>query len=351
MELRNLPKNNKYVRRKNPWMPVLLMFFSMLCTACDMADEVPPPEKTTSGTKETGIHKTVTRGPVTVELDLDKKELTIADQLNLSLSVVFDEAWDVTLPPIGEKLDQFGIVSYHTDPPELTGDNRSRIRRAYVLEPFLSGEYKIPAMTVRFQKKNAPDEEFHEIETEAVTVLVQSLLPENFKEMALHDIKPPVDLPKSLALWFWAGGILGFLLISGIAGVFVFYRLRHGAGMDSSVPEIPPHEQAFAELRALVDEKLVEQGKIKEFYHRISDILRRYIENRFHLKAPEQTTEEFLAAIQSDSAFNKDEKALLKEFLTLCDLVKFATFQPETADIQKTFDSCKAFITGTQEKD
>ena len=115
--------------------------------------------------------------------------------------------------------------------------------------------------------------------------------------------------------------------------------------------QIPPHEQAFAELQALVDENLVDQGKIKEFYQRISDILRKYIENRFHLKAPEQTTEEFLGSIQSDNAFNTAEKSLLKDFLIHCDLVKFARFQPETGDIQQTFDSCKAFITDTRDKD
>jgi hypothetical protein len=203
---------------------------------------------------------------------------------------------------------------------------------------------------VRFQKKDMPDDPAHEIKTETITVQVQSLLPENFDEMTLHDIKPPVAMQKSNTIWFLAGGILGFFLIAGVAGVFIFQYMKKRAGI-TVVHEIPPHEQAFAELRALVDENLVEKGHIKEFYHRISDILRRYIETRFHLKAPEQTTEEFLAGIRSSTVFNKDEKSLLKDFLILCDLVKFAKFQPESSDIQKTFDSCKAFITGTREKE
>ena len=335
---------------KNRRILILLVFFWALFYACSPLNETPAPEKTDGTAGNSGIHKTVTRGPVTLELDLDKQELTIAEQLNLSLTVIFDEAWDIMLPEIEEKLDQFGIVSYQTEPPELTADNRSRIRRSYVLEPFLSGEYTIPAMTVRFKEKDHPDDPVHEIETEPVKVTVNSLLPENFEEMALHDIKPPVALPKSHALWFWIAGSAGFLLIAGIAGFFIFrhFKKRAGITVDS---HIPPHEQAFAELRALVDENLVDQGKIKEFYQRISDILRKYIENRFHLKAPEQTTEEFLGSIQSDNAFNPAEKSLLKDFLIHCDLVKFARFQPETGDIQQTFDSCKAFITGTRDKD
>ena len=60
------------------------------------------------------------------------------------------------------------------------------------------------------------------------------------------------------------------------------------------------HEMAYARLRALVAEKLVEQGRIKEFYERISGILRHYIEDRFDLHAPERTTEEFLAELRFD---------------------------------------------------
>ena len=342
----NLLRNHN----KNRRILILLVFFWALFYACSPSNETPAPEKTDGTAGNSGIHKTVTRGPVTLELDLDKQELTIAEQLNFSLTVIFDEACDIMLPEIGEKLDQFGIVSYQTEPPELTADNRSRIRRSYVLEPFLSGEYTIPAMTIQFQEKGHPDDPVHEIETEPVKVTVNSLLPENFEEMSLHDIKPPVALPKSHALWFWIAGSVGFLLIAGIAGFFIFRHFKKRAAITVAL-QIPPHEQAFAELQALVDENLVDQGKIKEFYQRISDILRKYIENRFHLKAPEQTTEEFLGSIQSDNAFNTAEKSLLKDFLIHCDLVKFARFQPETGDIQQTFDSCKAFITGTRDKD
>ena len=86
------------------------------------------------------------------------------------------------------------------------------------------------------------------------------------------------------------------------------------------------------------------------FYQRISGILRHYIENRFGLHAPEQTTEEFLTGLEAGYDFSGEHKLLLKTFLNHCDLVKFAEFQPNTEDIQKTFDSCKAFIRATEER-
>ncbi|PIP37923.1 MAG: hypothetical protein COX19_15385 [Desulfobacterales bacterium CG23_combo_of_CG06-09_8_20_14_all_51_8] len=326
----------------------LILLSAVWLSACN-----PPEEKNKTGQikdKDAGIHKTFERGPVSVHLDTEKAEITIADRLNLTVSVIFDEDYDVELPGLGEKLEQFGIVDYHTSQPELTDDHRSKISRSYVLEPFLSGDYKIPPMKVRFREKKDPKGTWHEIETEEITVHVTSLLPENFAQMAIHDIKPPEDLPQSYALWFWTGGIALLLLISGVV-VFLVIRKRKQNGTDLLIMKIPAHQQAFDELNALVSENLVEKGNIKEFYHKISDILRRYIENRFHIRASELTTEEFLAGIKVRNEFDTAHKLLLKNFLTHCDLVKFARHQPQREDIQKTFDACKDFILGTQEKE
>jgi len=309
-----------------------------------------PEEKTASDNEGTGIHKIFKRGPVSVHLDVDKNEITIADRLNLTISVISEEDYDVELPGFGDKLEQFGIVDYYTSQPSLTDESRSKISRSYVLEPFLSGDYIIPPMQIHFKKKNNTDGTLHEIETEEITIRVTSLLPENFKEMTLHDIKPPENLPQSYGLWLWSGGIALVLLITGIA-VFVFIRKRKRNGDDALIRKIPAHQLAFDELNALVSEKLVEKGAIKEFYHKISDILRRYIENRFYIRAPELTTEEFLTGIKTANNFDNTHKILLKNFLTHCDLVKFARHHPQTEDIQKTFDSCKEFIAGTQEKE
>ena len=79
--------------------------------------------------------------------------------------------------------------------------------------------------------------------------------------------------------------------------------------------------------------------------------MRQYIENRFGLHAPERTTEEFLDELRSSDALEEKFRPLLEEFLTHCDLVKFAEFQPTTADIQKMFDTTKQFIEATRADD
>ncbi len=292
------------------------------------------------------IHETVERGPAKVTLEADKKEITIAEQVNLSISVDIDEEYEIELPSFGDKLEQFGIVDYHTTQPELKGNKRKVIKRTYILEPFLSGDYPIKPMKIMFFKKG--DKEKHSIETPEVTVKVTSLLPQDLEDLKLNEIIPPLPYPGSYMVWVWAGSGAGILILLAI-GVF-FYRKRFMKG-DIIEIRLKAHEIAYNELKALVDENLIEKGEIKEFYLRLSSIVRRYIENRFGLRAPEQTTEEFLKGLENAQGFPDQFKPLLNNFLRHCDLVKFARFEPETKDIQASFDSCKAFIQGTEEQD
>ena len=100
--------------------------------------------------EDPGIHKIYERGPATLALDIDRSEITIADRLHLSIGLTVDENYECELPGAGKKLEQFGIVDYHTSQPELVDNNRKKITRSYVLEPFLSGEYKIPPLKASF---------------------------------------------------------------------------------------------------------------------------------------------------------------------------------------------------------
>ena len=111
---------------------------------------------------------------------------------------------------------------------------------------------------------------------------------------------------------------------------------------------MPAHEIAYERLRALVKDNLINAGRTKEFYERISDILRHYIEHRFCLKAPERTTDEFLIEIQSTDVLCAHDKERLAEFLRHCDMVKFARMDPTTEQIQHTFDLVKNFIETTK---
>ncbi|MGD9158073.1 MAG: hypothetical protein PVG39_06680 [Desulfobacteraceae bacterium] len=295
-----------------------------------------------------GIQESVERGPALVGLEADKKEITIAERINLSISIDIEEDYEVELPAFGDKLEQFGIVDYHNTQPELKDNNRKFIKRTYILEPFLSGDYRISPMKIVFFKKGEKDTDKHYAETPEVSIKVKSLLPEDIKDMKLNEIVPPLPYPRSHIVWIWVG--CGVFLAAILAGGFFYYRHRL-SGRETIGERLKAHEIAYRELKVLVDENLIDAGEIKQFYLRLSAIVRRYVENRFGLKAPEQTTEEFLTGLNGAGEFPDKYKPLLRDFLKHCDLVKFARFEPGAEDIQKSFDSCKAFIKGTEEQD
>ncbi|MBW1893827.1 MAG: DUF4381 family protein [Deltaproteobacteria bacterium] len=291
----------------------------------------------------TGIHKKIEKGSVSVTIDTDKREITVAERLTLTVSAACSEDWEINLPGIDEKFGQFVIVDYHTTRPELSDQKQKTISRSYLLEPFLAGEYTIPPITIGFRK----DGETVDITTPEININVASLLPENKTDYKIHDIQPPLKLPFSLPIWVYAV-CFAVIAILIVLSFFVFRRRRLQTIKEIKVD---PGEIALRELEALVSEKLEEKGETKRLYHGVSNILRRYIERCFGIHAPEQTTEEFLAGLEKGSRFPDKYNRLLKTFLRYCDLVKFAEHQPQRDDIQNAFGSCREFIHGSREKE
>jgi hypothetical protein len=253
------------------------------------------------------------------------------------------------MPDLAGKLEQFGIIDWHTTQPELMDNRKKKITRSYVLEPFLSGDYKIPSMEARFYKKAEGEAKGHSLSTSEIAIKVNSLLPADMKDMKMNDIKPPVPYPTDYRKWMLIGG--GALLLVSAGVMTWIYIKRRRKMVDAQAVMLTPHEIAYKELDELAAENLIERGQIKLYYQRVSGILRRYIENRFGLRAPEQTTEEFLAGLDMDKGFPDSYRPLLKTFLRHCDLVKFAEYRPGYDDILRAFESCRDFVRGTEEKE
>ncbi len=288
------------------------------------------------------ISKEYKRGPVTMKLMVSKEQITIAEHLKFKLEVEAQEEYTVRLPEFGERLEQFGIVDYQSSSPRLTADGLVQTGKSYVLEPFLSGEYTIPAMKVVFQKKD--EDKAHTLESEPITITVTSLLAENTENLTIKKIVPPGELTGTQKIVFYV--LIGAVIIIA-AGILLGYFLWRRKGKKEIVQLVPAHELAYSELEKLLAEDLIKQGKIKQFYLRLSHIIRHYIENRFGLRAPERTTEEFLQDLQYTNELVPAHKELLQQFLRHCDMVKFAAHQATNDEIQKSFDSSKLFIAET----
>jgi hypothetical protein len=135
---------------------------------------------------------------------------------------------------------------------------------------------------------------------------------ENFKWAA-----PPGQDGRSPYFWIWIGVAVLVLLV----GLIVFTRYRRGRGM----PFIAPPQPHVTALRSLDDlEALLTEGNEREFTQAVSDIVRIYIQDRFGLRAPHRSTEEFLFEASTSGQLSDPDQELLAEFLVQCDQVKFA---------------------------
>lgn len=290
------------------------------------------------------IDKEYERGPLTVHTRVDKGSISIAETIWLELEATIEPGYEVQMPKLDKALENFGIVDWQSLGTRLDANDNVVTAYRYRLEPFLSGSFEIPAFTFEFYDVNAPDKNRWRLETEPIEIEVTSLLGKDRENLQIADIEGVVEIPKGPSYWWvWLIGAVG-----AIGALLVWVRFRRKKLRQLVRIFKPAHEIAYARLRALVKEDLIKKGRVKEFYERVSDILRHYIEHRFELRAPERTTEEFLAELQTTDVLSEEDKLNLAEFLRHCDLVKFAKHYPTSQQVQQTFDLVKLFIEQTK---
>ncbi|MDX1775240.1 MAG: hypothetical protein R3297_01520 [Desulfobulbales bacterium] len=288
-----------------------------------------------------------------LHLQTSKKELTVAEELAVVLETAVPENVEVKFPEFSASLGDFTLKESLIATPRLTGSGdtiRVVHRVRYIVEPYLSGTYSIPALTVSYLEAKK-GRTITEITTEEIQVPVLSLMGGDAGPVGIKDIRPPLSLPPDRILQFMVVGLV--IILAALAAAGFLYWKKTAAASEPADSALRPEEIALQELTLLLKEDLLNKGEIKSFHLRISNILRRYIENRFALQAPERTTEEFLTELSlAESAENTllgSHKSLLTDFLTQCDLVKFAKHEPTKAESEKTIIICREFIEKTKE--
>jgi len=324
---------------------VLLVLLQFSC-APDPADTTLP--------EEAGLFKTYVRGSVTLDQRVNKKEISIAEQLEVVLETSGPENMEVEFPAYSASLGDFTLMDVKIHPARMagTGDTVRLIHVAtYLLEPYLPGTYTVPEMTVTFIDRNNAAQSTR-LATDEIQIGVKSLLGKDADSVEIKDIKGPLSLPENTALQILLVGIGLLLLFLAIAGFLYWQKISRNR--KPIEVQLRPEEIALQELERLLAEDLLSRGEVKLFHLKISDILRHYIENRFGFRAAERTTEEFLtelsvANLHGDSLLGS-HKTLLADFLSHCDLVKFAKHEPTIAESEKTVSLCRKFIEQTREK-
>ena len=155
-------------------------------------------------------------------------------------------------------------------------------------------------------------------------------------------LKPPDLVPR----WVWVLPLV--VILAALAGLVARFATRRVQEIVSRVPPpLPPHEKALAALHALETSGVVDAVDPEPMFVQSSGIVRTYVEERFHVRAPELTTEEFLRAATDSSELSPLARSGVGRFLTDCDLVKFARHQPDLPSRHAALNSAIGFVEST----
>ncbi|MBI2435938.1 MAG: hypothetical protein HYV26_24040 [Candidatus Hydrogenedentes bacterium] len=257
----------------------------------------------------------------------------------LTVTVESPAGVEAALPSLPEKLEGLEIKAGAVT-TALTANQRRRVEQHYTLDPTGPGLFLVPTLKSTWgdgQEAIAPPLILQARElTEAELASVQT-----FQDIVL----PSAILGEQRTVpWGTIAALGGVLAVAGALAGLVLWK--KGKPLEAAPPPAA-WETALRRLRELQQRKLAELGKHEQYYVDLSAILRFYIEDRFHVHAPEQTTQEFLEAAATSGSFSDTHQRLLAIFLRHADRVKFARLEPTHEDMHENFEVVRQFVEET----
>lgn len=258
-----------------------------------------------------------------VEASVDTSDYLIGDRINYSLKITADKNVYPIRPFFRDSLKNVDILQ-EPDPVITDSETEKYFEYKFILTRFDSADVTLPEIKVDYRVEG--DTTLQSILSNSVNFTIHRIIVS--QEEDIKDIKPPVRIPINwwmIALWI----LIGLILIVVLTYLYKKYFKKKPVEktVEPKKVKIPSHIAALANLDKLESEKLWQNGFIKDYHSRITEIIREYFEKRFGLPALEMTTSESL----NNLAYHPEASGVLfvtEKFLNNADLVKFAKYQP-----------------------
>jgi hypothetical protein len=324
-------------RRTGRWWVLAGICLALLPTACARQPESLPEEP---------------RVAVETEAAVDRAVATTGDIITYRVSVDYENGYEVEIPEPGADIAGFRIVDAGRAEPS-RGKGRVVEERWYSLRADLVGSYILPPVSVAFRPRVEPVDDqgteegesgpaWEVIETSAIFVEVESVLPGDGEATDIRDLKPLRRIEGPIP-WLWiVAGVVALLALAVATHYYLRYRRRALAA-----PAEPPHVIAFRALDALRESDFSDPVAVRRFYFSISEVLRSYVEGRFGLNATDLTSEEIVAELPTLDSLGENEGHVLMRFLADTDRVKFAEHRPSEGEIETTYENALGFVEAT----
>jgi hypothetical protein len=263
---------------------------------------------------------------IKVSSSLERDSIWLGDQIKMILIAEYPVGTMLSFPQLNDSLGNgVEVLSRSSRDSSKLGDGILQMRQTYLITAFDSGPHPIKPFLFVGHTKITPDT----LRSNPLTLFVK--VPNVDLKKGFADIKKPYGAPvtfKEIAPW-----IIGIILIAAIV-FFILYaisRRRKNIPLFSlpAKPKLPPHVVALSELDKLKEEQLWQHDKVKDYYTRLTDIIRVYLEERYEVPAMEQTTQEILSDFKGENSQIKGKLFTgLQKTLDTADLVKFAKYTP-----------------------
>jgi len=260
---------------------------------------------------------------------LDTNSILIGEQINFSISnnISKTEVWPTYEEFLVEGVEIIKVGKLDT--------SENLISQNFIITAWDSGSYYIPPISFSAKSK-----------TEGLLLTVQTIILEEGAE--LKDIKQPMKAPIGWSdIWPW---LLGFIVLALVIFLLKKYVFNKKEELKIEKPKviIPADITALQQLTKLDKEQLWQAGSVKEYHTELSEIIRRYTENRFNFIALELATDEIISELKSK--VNNEQLASITILLQRADLAKFAKSKPDEDENKESMQLAKHFVGQTKEK-
>lgn len=281
---------------------------------------------------------------VVAKMTVDTNKILIGQPVQVVLQVSQPRSVNINWPLFVDSMGKMEILEIHPLDTIPVEDANVLLRsQTFSITSFDSGVYKIPE--VYFDYELGGDKTFSTytdpIFIEVFTVPVDTTL-------AIKDIQPILDAPTDLTWLLWV--LIGYHVLLLLLW-FVFWRLNKNKKKEPEeikvpVVLIPAHVTALEALKSLEAEKVWQDGKMKLYFTRLTDIVRIYIEERWMVGAQELTTDEILnhGFLRLIDPTGKED---LEKILRLADLVKFAKWDAIPSECELSMLMAVKFVNDT----
>ena len=285
-------------------------------------------------------------GPISLKASLDSAHIIMGKQTSLHIEIVDNNGVNGVLPILNADtiIAEIEVISKSQADTIDLENNRRQINQDIIIQSFDSGLYTIPPIQYIVGKDTF---KANPLALKVIPVSVDSLQTIHSQADVIYPNSRWYDFLPDFITDYWGWILVVIIVILGAIFGLLLYKKKLPITLTPAKKEIPPYELAIQLLEKLRDEKLCERGQEKEFYTRLTDILRSYIDSRFGINAMEMTTTQIIESLNSNNE-TVDSKSYVEQVLEIADFVKFAKVRPLPDDNVKSYNWALQFVKETK---